>query len=72
MPATRLVGLILIAGALVTLGIAYQQSGSFGDQTKHLFTGNYRDNTTWLVVGGALAGVLGLVSLLAPGRGGGR
>lgn len=69
MPATRLIGILLLVGGLITLGIAYQQSGSFGDQTKHFFTGNYRDHTTWLIVGGAIAGLIGFVGVLAPGRG---
>jgi hypothetical protein len=68
MPPTRLIGLILLVGGLIVLGIAYQQSGSFGDQTKHFFTGDYRDRTTWLVVVGAIGGILGLVSLVAPFR----
>jgi hypothetical protein len=68
MPTTRLIGLILLVGGLIVLGIAYQQSGSFNDQTKHFFTGDYSDKTTWMIVVGAIAGVIGFVSLLVPGR----
>jgi len=68
MPGTRMIGLVLLVGAIVVLGIAYQQSGSFADQTKHLFTGDYRDKTAWMIVIGGVAGVLGLVSLVAPLR----
>ena len=54
---------------LIVLGIAYQQSGSFGDQTKHFFTGDYRDKTTWMVVIGGIASVLGVIKLVLPVRG---
>jgi hypothetical protein len=63
-----LLGLALLVGGLIVLGLAYQQSGSFGDSTKHFFTGNYRDNTTWMIVGGGIASVLGFVTLLASAR----
>jgi Protein of unknown function (DUF3185) len=68
MPTTRLIGLILLIGGLIVLGIAYQQSGTFGDQWKHFFTGDYRDKTTWMIVVGSIAGLVGFVSLLVPGR----
>jgi hypothetical protein len=61
-----LLGLVLLVGGLIVLGIAYQQSGSFGDQTKHFFTGNYRDRTNWMIIGGGIACVLGLAGLVVP------
>ncbi len=72
MLTTRLFALILLVGGMIVLGIAYQQSGSFGDQTKHFFTGDYRDRTTWLIVIGGIASVLGLVGVVWPGRTGSR
>jgi hypothetical protein len=66
MSASRLLGFILLIGGLIVLGVAYQQSGSFGDQTKHFFTGDYRDKTTWMVVIGGVASLLGFMGLLAP------
>ena len=45
MPTTKLMGLFLLVGGAIVLAVAYQQSGSFGDQTKHFFTGDYRDKT---------------------------
>ncbi len=68
MGTSRLFGIILLVGGLIVLGLAYQQSGSFGDQTKHFFTGDYRDKTTWMIVIGGIASVLGLVGLVLPSR----
>ncbi len=66
MGKSRLLGVTLLVGGMVVLGIAYQQSVSLGDEAKHIFTGDYRDKTTWMVVIGAIASVLGLVGLLRP------
>jgi hypothetical protein len=68
MPTSRIFGLILLVGGLIVLGLAYQQSGTLGDQTKHFFTGDYRDKTTWRFVIGGIASVLGLVGLFVPAR----
>src|SRR4051812_9930207 len=68
MNSSRLIGLILLVSGLILLGIAYQQSGSFADQTKHFFTGDYRDKTTWMIAIGGIGSLLGLASLLALGR----
>jgi len=63
-----MIGLVLLAGGAVMLAIAYQQSDSLGDQTKHLFTGEYRDKTSWMTLIGAIAAALGLIGVVAPGR----
>ena len=66
MSTTRAVSLLLLVGGIIVLTIAYQQSGSFADSTKHFFTGNYRDGTTWEIVIGAIACALGFVGLVVP------
>jgi hypothetical protein len=66
--STRLIGLILLVGGVIVLGIAYNQSGTFGDQAKHAFTGDYSDRTTWLTVIGAVASLLGFAALVVPFR----
>jgi len=69
MNPTRFLGVVLLAGGFIVLGMAYQQNGGLGD-TKHLFTGSDWDRTTWMIVIGGLASVLGLVGLIgsAPAR----
>lgn len=66
MSTARAISLVLLVGGIICLGIAYQQSGSFGDSTKHFFTGNYRENTQWAILIGAVASVLGFVGLVVP------
>ena len=39
---------------------------AIADQTSHAFTGQFRDRTTWMLLGGAASAVAGLVALLVP------
>lgn len=64
MPARRLVGLVLLIGGLALLWFAHQRSETFGDQMKHFFTGDYRDQTTQMIVAGGIATLLGMVALV--------
>lgn len=64
MSTPKLLGLVLLAGGLVCLAIAHQWSESPGDQIKHFFSGDYRDETVWLAISGALASLVGAVALL--------
>lgn len=68
MSTRRMIGLVLLAGGLITLGIAWQNSDSFGDQFSHFFTGDYSNKTIWLTLIGAIATVIGLLGLAVPGR----
>lgn len=64
MSTSRLLGLVLLVGGVVCLGISHDWSESAGDQIKHFFSGDYRDNTVWLAVIGGLSCLLGLVALI--------
>ena len=68
MSGTKLLGIILFVVGIVCLGLGWQQSESVGDEVKHFFTGDYTEKTTWLVVGGIVATVVGLISLAIPTR----
>ncbi len=53
---------IVIGGAiLLTFGIC--ASNSFSSDVSRFFTGSPSDKTVWMVVGGAVAVVIGLVTL---------
>ena len=68
MPPTRVLGIIFLVAGLVVLFFAYQSSQSVADQTKDLFTGNFRDKTNWLILAGAASSALGFIAVLVPGR----
>ncbi|MCO5167459.1 MAG: DUF3185 family protein [Planctomycetes bacterium] len=66
MPSNRILGILLLVVGVVLLGLAYQQSQGLLDQAKHFFTGEFRDGTMWMMVGGGVATVLGIVTLAMP------
>lgn len=68
MASSRIFGILLIVVGVVLLGLAYQQSEGILDQTKHLLTGEFRDKTTWMMIGGVVATVLGIGALALPRR----
>lgn len=66
MNQTRILGIVLLVAGLIGLAFAYQGSQSILDQTKNVFTGEYRDRTTWFLIGGTLAAVAGVILLVVP------
>lgn len=58
----------MLAGGIICMVIAYQQSDTAGDQVNHFFTDDFRDKTVWLGVVGAVTAVLGLGGVLIPAR----
>jgi len=58
--------LVLVVGiALVVVGL--NSSHSVADQVSNTFTGRFTQGTTWYIVGGIGAGVLGLMMVLTKG-----
>ncbi len=68
MAPNRVLGVMLLVAGCILLALAYQQSQSIADQTKHVFTGEFRDRTTIMLIGGAVSAVVGIVALLVPSR----
>ncbi|HZU99921.1 MAG TPA: DUF3185 family protein [Planctomycetota bacterium] len=68
MAPNRILGILLLVVGCILLALAYSASQSVADQTKHIFTGNFRDRTTFLMIGGAVSAVVGLIALLVPSR----
>ena len=69
MTPNRILGVVLLVVGCILLAMSYSASNSVADQTKHLFTGNFRDRTTIMLIGGAISTVAGLAALLVPARG---
>ncbi len=63
MSTSRLLGIVLLVGGIICMVMASQWSDTAGDQVNHFFTGDYRDKTMWLGGIGAIAAVLGLVTV---------
>lgn len=56
----NIVGLGIFALGIVLLIFGFNESHSFGSDVSRLFTGNPTDRSLWMLVGGAVAVVVGL------------
>jgi hypothetical protein len=59
MSMNRMLGLLLLVAGVVFLLLGLTATDTFGESLKHVFTGKYTERTTWYIVGGALAAVIG-------------
>ena len=55
--------LALLAGGILLIVFGVNASNSFGSDLSRLFTGSPTDKAIWMLVGGAVAAVVGLVGL---------
>jgi hypothetical protein len=65
--SSKMIGLALLVVGVILLIFGINASDAFGSEVKEVFTGTPTDKSIWLIVGGALLGVLGLVALSRPG-----
>ncbi len=56
--------LALLAGGIVLIVFGVNASNSLGSDVSRFFTGSPTDKAMWLLVGGAVAAVAGLVGLM--------
>lgn len=54
----------LLVGGLLLFYFGYQESQSFASEVEELFTGTPSDEAMWMMIGGAIAAVIGLVGLI--------
>lgn len=59
MGTNRLIGLILLVVGVILLYFGWQSSQSIADQMSETVTGRFTDETTWYLIGGAVAVVAG-------------
>lgn len=54
----------LLAGGILLIGFGITASNSFGSDISRFFTGSPTDKAIWMLVGGVVAAVVGLVGLM--------
>lgn len=64
----KMLGIALLAAGIVLLVFGFSAANSVQSDVSNFFTGNPTDKSMWLIGGGAVAGVLGLIALLLPAR----
>jgi hypothetical protein len=58
------IALALLVGGLILLIFGLNASHSFGSGVSKFFTGSPTDKAVWMIVGGAVAAVVGLIFTL--------
>ena len=53
----------LLTGGIVLIIYGINASNSFGSEVSRFFTGSPTDKTVWLLIGGAVAAIIGLFGL---------
>lgn len=64
----RAIGLALLVGGIVLVVFGLNESNSFSSEVNRVFTGNPTDRSMWMLVGGAVAAVAGLVMTLKQSK----
>lgn len=61
---TRTAWLVILVAGIVFLILGIIESDAFSSDVSRFFTGSATDKATWMLIGGVLGTVLGLVGLL--------
>jgi hypothetical protein len=60
----RIVSLALLASGLVLIVIGINATNSFSSEVSRFFWGSPTDKAVWMLVGGIIAAILGLMAML--------
>ena len=64
----RIVSLALLIGGVVLIIFGITATNSFSSDVSRFFTGSPTDKAVWMLIGGIVAAVIGLVSMLRGGK----
>ncbi len=65
----RILGIAILAAGIVLIIFGVNESQSLGSEVSKFFTGNPTDKSMWLLLGGIVASVVGLVlAVVRPQR----
>jgi hypothetical protein len=68
MSTKRIVGIALLVIGIGLLFFGLQATDTLTEEVHETLTGRYTDETTWYLIGGAAAAVVGLLLTLFGGR----
>jgi Protein of unknown function (DUF3185) len=60
----KIISLTLLIGGVVLMIVGINATNSFGSDVSRFFTGSPTDKAIWMLLGGTVAAVVGLVSTL--------
>ncbi len=64
----KTISLVLLVGGVILVIYGVAASGSIGSDISRFFTGSPTDKTLWLLIGGAIAAVVGGVGLMGGSK----
>jgi uncharacterized membrane protein len=67
MNSQRIGGIVLLVVGVILIVIGLNSSHSVADQFSNTFTGRFTQATTWYIVGGMAAALLGLLTVVFRG-----
>ena len=67
----RIIGVVVLIVGIALLIVGLNASHSVADRASDFWTGRFTQATTWYIVGGIAAGILGLLMVLFGTRGAG-
>jgi hypothetical protein len=59
----KMVSIVLLVGGVVLMIMGFQATSSFSSDLSRFFTGSPTDKAIWMLIGGLVAGVIGLLGL---------
>jgi len=68
MGSNRILGVILLVVGVILLYFGINATNTIGEEIKEGLTGRFTDKTTWFIVGGAAAAVVGALMTFFGGR----
>ncbi len=64
----KIISILLLVAGVILIIFGFKASDSIGSSFSRLFTGTPTDKAVWLLIGGAVLAVVGLVGLLRFSR----
>jgi hypothetical protein len=66
----KIVSIALLVGGVVLIVVGVNATNSFSSDVSRFFTGSPTDKAVWMLIGGVLAAVIGLVGTLRTSKAG--
>ena len=63
----KTISLGLLAGGIVLTVVGINATNSFSSDVSRFFTGSPTDKAIWMLIGGIVAGIIGLIGVIGGG-----
>jgi len=66
----KIISLALLVGGIVLIVVGINATNSFSSDVSRFFTGSPTDKAVWMLIGGIVAGVVGLFGVMRGSKAG--